>query len=77
MGEGEIRIYIVESAALPKPRKFRDAKKAYLFAKRLAKRTTHEVLIRFVGGCYFLCQTVMFIFNKKPDSVDIDLANLK
>jgi hypothetical protein len=70
VGEGEIRIYRVESAALPKPRIFRDAKKAYTFAKRLAKRTTHKVLIRFAGGCYFLCQTVMFVFNENAANAD-------
>jgi len=74
MSHSEVRIYRVESAALPKPRMFRDAKRAYSFAKRLAKRTSHEVLIRFVGGCYFLTQTVMFIFNKKADE---DLSNFK
>jgi hypothetical protein len=68
MGQGEIRIYVVESPALPKSRRFSDAKKAFNFAKRLAKRTPHKVLIRFVGGCYSLSQTIMFIFNEPPDN---------
>jgi len=62
--------YRVESAALPKVKRFKNYTLARAFAKSLAQRTPQEVHLVCVSAHPFFGRSVCCTFNRKPDGLE-------
>jgi hypothetical protein len=60
--------YVVQSAALPKARAFRNIEMAVAFAKSLAMETPFEVKVIARGGGYWYNQQELYVFNRRSDA---------